>query len=208
MTDRQGTRTTAQWQAADAAHFLHPFTDFQSLARKGSRIITRADNIYLWDSDGKKILDATWGEVAILLKQLGRPKIMIIFTEIIHDVTRSEHGREVIQLDSILGAAIERNFGHPLGSTAAPVSSASRPNPRFGRPSEPVRCRVPSGKMPTSCPSASKSSAASRSFLSWRIFALMAVLSMPATSWCSWSGTFSAVQTATSRCSLLSCVYP
>lgn len=55
------TRTTQEWQAADAAHFLHPFTDFQSLARKGSRIITRADGIYLWDSDGHKILDAMSG---------------------------------------------------------------------------------------------------------------------------------------------------
>jgi putrescine---pyruvate transaminase len=54
-------RTTADWQRADAAHFLHPFTDFKALAGKGSRIITRADNIYLWDSDGHKILDAMSG---------------------------------------------------------------------------------------------------------------------------------------------------
>jgi putrescine aminotransferase len=55
------TRTTEQWQAADAAHFLHPFTDFKALAQKGSRVITRADNIYLWDSEGQKILDAMSG---------------------------------------------------------------------------------------------------------------------------------------------------
>ena len=55
------SRTTADWQAADAAHFLHPFTDFQALARKGSRVITRADNIYLWDREGHKILDAMSG---------------------------------------------------------------------------------------------------------------------------------------------------
>jgi putrescine---pyruvate transaminase len=54
-------RTTEQWQAADAAHFLHPFTDFQGLAKKGARIITRADNIYLWDSEGQKLLDAMSG---------------------------------------------------------------------------------------------------------------------------------------------------
>ncbi len=54
-------RTTQDWQAADARHFLHPFTDFQALAKKGSRVITRADNIYLWDSDGNKILDAMSG---------------------------------------------------------------------------------------------------------------------------------------------------
>jgi putrescine aminotransferase len=55
------TRSTADWQAADAAHFLHPFTDFQSLAKKGSRVIVRGEGIYLWDSDGHRILDAMSG---------------------------------------------------------------------------------------------------------------------------------------------------
>ena len=54
-------RSTADWQAADAAHYLHPFTDFKALAAKGSRVITKADNVYLWDSDGKKIFDAMSG---------------------------------------------------------------------------------------------------------------------------------------------------
>jgi putrescine aminotransferase len=54
-------RSTREWQQADAAHFLHPFTDFAALARKGSRIITRAEGIHLWDSEGKKILDAMSG---------------------------------------------------------------------------------------------------------------------------------------------------
>ena len=54
-------RSTADWQRADAAHFLHPFTDFKALSAKGARIITRADNIYLWDSEGHKILDAMSG---------------------------------------------------------------------------------------------------------------------------------------------------
>jgi putrescine aminotransferase len=61
VTDPMNTRTTRDWQAADARHFLHPFTDHQSLAKKGTRIITRADNIYLWDSEGKKVLDAMSG---------------------------------------------------------------------------------------------------------------------------------------------------
>ena len=55
------TRTTQEWQAADAAHYLHPFTDFKSLASKGSRVIVSADNIYLLDSDGHRILDAMSG---------------------------------------------------------------------------------------------------------------------------------------------------
>jgi putrescine aminotransferase len=58
---RASRRTTKEWQEADTAHFLHPFTDFKSLAAKGSRIIERAENIYLWDSEGNKILDAMSG---------------------------------------------------------------------------------------------------------------------------------------------------
>jgi putrescine---pyruvate transaminase len=55
------TRSTKDWQAADAAHFLHPFTDFQGLAKKGSRIVTRGEGVWLWDSDGHRILDAMSG---------------------------------------------------------------------------------------------------------------------------------------------------
>jgi len=60
MTDA-AVRSTAEWQAADAAHFLHPFTDFDALAKKGSRIIVRGDGVYLWDSDGHRIFDAMSG---------------------------------------------------------------------------------------------------------------------------------------------------
>ena len=61
MAEPSTVRSTADWQAADAAHFLHPFTDFKALAAKGSRVIERADNVYLWDSEGHKIFDAMSG---------------------------------------------------------------------------------------------------------------------------------------------------
>jgi putrescine---pyruvate transaminase len=54
-------RSTKEWQAADSAHFMHPFTDTADLAKKGSRIITKAEGIYLWDSEGHKILDGMSG---------------------------------------------------------------------------------------------------------------------------------------------------
>ena len=60
-TTTTAARSTADWQAADAAHYMHPFTDFKSLAAKGSRVIVSADNIYLSDSDGESILDAMSG---------------------------------------------------------------------------------------------------------------------------------------------------
>jgi putrescine aminotransferase len=55
------SRSTAQWRALDTAHFLHPFTDHKQLHEEQSRIITRADGIYLWDSEGNKILDGMAG---------------------------------------------------------------------------------------------------------------------------------------------------
>ncbi|MBQ62338.1 MAG: aspartate aminotransferase family protein [Gammaproteobacteria bacterium] len=53
--------TTEQLQELDSAHYLHPFTDSKKLSEEGSRIITRADGIYLWDSDGNRYLDAMSG---------------------------------------------------------------------------------------------------------------------------------------------------
>jgi putrescine aminotransferase len=55
------TRSTAQWQALDAAHYLHPFTDTRALAARGTRVITRAEGVYLVDSDGRRILDGMSG---------------------------------------------------------------------------------------------------------------------------------------------------
>ncbi|MBP8288198.1 MAG: aminotransferase class III-fold pyridoxal phosphate-dependent enzyme, partial [Rhodoferax sp.] len=52
---------TALIQSLDSAHFLHPFTDFKDLSGRGARVITRAEGIYVWDSEGKKILDAMSG---------------------------------------------------------------------------------------------------------------------------------------------------
>jgi putrescine---pyruvate transaminase len=53
--------TTSNIQTIDSAHYMHPFTDHKGLAEKGARIITKADGIYIWDSEGHKILDAMSG---------------------------------------------------------------------------------------------------------------------------------------------------
>jgi putrescine---pyruvate transaminase len=52
---------TARIQALDSAHFLHPFTDFKDLSAKGARVMTRGEGIYVWDSEGVKVLDAMSG---------------------------------------------------------------------------------------------------------------------------------------------------
>ena len=52
---------TQQLQDIDGQHHIHPFTDHKALMEKGTRIITHADGVYLWDSDGNKILDGMAG---------------------------------------------------------------------------------------------------------------------------------------------------
>jgi len=52
---------TRALQAADSAHYLHPATDHKALAEIGARIIVRGDGIYVWDSEGNRILDAMSG---------------------------------------------------------------------------------------------------------------------------------------------------
>ncbi|MDD3935842.1 aspartate aminotransferase family protein [Rhodoferax sp.] len=53
--------STQQVQALDSAHFIHPFTDHGDLATRGARVIVRSEGIYVWDSEGEKLLDAMSG---------------------------------------------------------------------------------------------------------------------------------------------------
>ncbi len=52
---------TAAIQQLDSAHYMHPFTDHKALGEKGARVMVRGDGIYLWDSEGNKIIDGMSG---------------------------------------------------------------------------------------------------------------------------------------------------
>ena len=47
--------------AIDAAHHIHPFSNMSKLNATGSRIIDRAEGSTVWDTTGKKYLDAFAG---------------------------------------------------------------------------------------------------------------------------------------------------
>lgn len=55
------TKTTQEIQSIDNAHHLHPFTVHHELREAGPRVITRGEGVYLWDSEGNKILDGMAG---------------------------------------------------------------------------------------------------------------------------------------------------
>ncbi|MGB7268646.1 MAG: aspartate aminotransferase family protein [Albidovulum sp.] len=61
MTLITNNMPTAELQKLDAAHHMHPFTADGELAAKGARIITRAEGVWINDSEGHRILDGMAG---------------------------------------------------------------------------------------------------------------------------------------------------
>lgn len=58
MSEHLGHR---RLQALDAAHHLHPFNDNALLAKRGTRVLSRGEGVYVWDDQGNKLLDAFAG---------------------------------------------------------------------------------------------------------------------------------------------------
>ena len=55
MTAEPARNSTTWWRESDKRHHLHPFTDTKALAQKGgTRIITKAEGLYLGDSEGNR----------------------------------------------------------------------------------------------------------------------------------------------------------
>jgi putrescine aminotransferase len=60
-TDMNKTATLSNLAAIDAAHHIHPFTDMKKLNEAGTRIIQHGEGSTIFDSNGKKYLDAFAG---------------------------------------------------------------------------------------------------------------------------------------------------
>ncbi len=52
---------TETFKAMDQSHHLHPFTDLQAYSASGGLVVSRAEHIYIYDSDGNQILDGMSG---------------------------------------------------------------------------------------------------------------------------------------------------
>ena len=55
------TNYTKHIQELDNAHHLHPFMVHNELRAKGPRVITKGKGVYIWDSEGRKIIDGMAG---------------------------------------------------------------------------------------------------------------------------------------------------
>ena len=61
MSVQNSIPQTGKRQAMSRDHLLAPFSDYKQLHEKGPRIITQAKGVYIWDSEGHKILDGMAG---------------------------------------------------------------------------------------------------------------------------------------------------
>ena len=78
-------RSRHEWQELDKEHHLHPFTNHKELHKKRSRIITRADGVYIYDVDGNRFLDGMSG-LWCVNAGYGRDELVDAATQQMHEL--------------------------------------------------------------------------------------------------------------------------
>ena len=78
-------RSRHDWQELDKQHHLHPFTNHKELHKKRSRIITRADGVYIYDIDGNRFLDGMSG-LWCVNAGYGRDELVDAATQQMHEL--------------------------------------------------------------------------------------------------------------------------
>ncbi len=125
--------STKELQALDSAHFMHPFTDHGELAARGARVITRADGIYVWDSEGEKLLDAMSGlwcvNVGYGRKELAEAAYQQMMTLPFYNSFFQTTNEPAVKLATRLAALApkvgERSFEHVFYSSSGSESNDS-----------------------------------------------------------------------------------
>ncbi|MBC7918715.1 MAG: aspartate aminotransferase family protein [Rhodoferax sp.] len=120
-------------QALDSAHFLHPFTDFKDLNGRGARVMTHAEGIYVWDSEGKRILDAMSGlwcvNVGYGRKEIAQAAFDQMMTlpyyNSFFQTTNVPAARLAAKLASLAPTVGERSFNHVFYSSSGSESNDS-----------------------------------------------------------------------------------
>ena len=131
LVQREQKHDTKAIQALDSAHYIHPFTDHADLATIGARVITHAEDIYVWDSEGHKILDAMSGLWCVnagygrkeLADAAYRQMMTLPFYNSFFQTTNVPAVKLAEKLVSLAPAAGERRFGHVFFSSSGSESN-------------------------------------------------------------------------------------
>jgi len=108
--------STRDWQNQDHQHYLHPFTDHHGLREHGTRVITRAEGVYIWDSDNNRILDGMAGLWCVNLGY-GRKELIAAATRQMQELPYYNSFFQcthppAIELSELLGELSPEGFEH------------------------------------------------------------------------------------------------
>lgn len=120
-------------QSLDSAHFLHPFTDFKDLNERGARVMTRAEGIYVWDSEGNRVLDAMSGlwcvNVGYGRKELAdaayQQMMALPYYNSFFQTTNVPAAKLAAKLASLAPTVGDRSFNHVFYSSSGSESNDS-----------------------------------------------------------------------------------
>jgi putrescine aminotransferase len=109
-------RNIGDLQAADSRHYIHPFTDTRELGEKGTLVITRAEGVYIYDSQGNKILDGMAGLWCVGLGY-GRQELVDAATRQMQELPYYNSFFQcthppAIELSALLGEISPASFNH------------------------------------------------------------------------------------------------
>ena len=109
-------RTTQAWQALDAAHHLHPFSDAHSLNQLGSRVVVRGEGVRIWDSEGQCIIDGMAGLWCVNLgygrKELAEAAYQQMLALPFYNTFFKTTHPPVIELSALLAELTPPQFNH------------------------------------------------------------------------------------------------
>lgn len=120
-------RSGPDLQELDRRHHLHPFTDHKALHEKRSRIITRADGVYIFDSNGNKILDGMSG-LWCVNSGYGREELIDACTRQMHELPYYNNFFQCAHPPAIELAAMLREVSPPQFNHVFFAGSGSEAN--------------------------------------------------------------------------------
>ena len=117
---------TQAWQVLDRAHYLHPFTDHAGLRQTGSRVAVRGEGVYVWDTEGDRIIDGLSGLGCVNIGY-GRPELVkaaadqmseLSFCQSFFNTTHRSAVTLAAKLTSMLPDSLNHVFFQSSGSEA------------------------------------------------------------------------------------------
>ena len=120
-------RSGPDLQELDRKHHLHPFTDHKALHEKRSRIITHADGVYIFDSNGNKILDGMSG-LWCVNSGYGRDELIDACTRQMHELPYYNNFFQCAHPPAIELAAMLREVSQPQFNHVFFAGSGSEAN--------------------------------------------------------------------------------